>query len=72
MFTGVEPAPGLPAPDPELVPLLVGGIYSHLSRYVRLGRTQDLPRVMPALMRFSLSVTGQSGAHTLNLTPPLY
>ncbi|RNL62323.1 TetR/AcrR family transcriptional regulator [Nocardioides marmoriginsengisoli] len=70
LFTDVEPDSGLVAPDPEMVPLLVGGIYAHLSRYVRIGRTAELPRLLPSLMKFSEAVMLGAGTSSINLRPP--
>ncbi len=70
LFTDVEPDGGLEAPDPEMVPLVVGGIYAHLSRYVRTGRTAELPNLLPSLLQFSQASIGGFGASTINLKPP--
>jgi AcrR family transcriptional regulator len=70
LFTDVELDGGLAAPDLEMVPMLVGGIYSHLSRFVRIGRTAELPNLLPSLMKFSQAVMGGSGVSTINLKPP--
>ncbi|HET6152000.1 MAG TPA: TetR/AcrR family transcriptional regulator [Marmoricola sp.] len=70
LFNGVQPESGLMGPDPEMVPMLVGGIYSHLSRQVRIGQTASLPALLPGLMKFSQAVIGAAGVNSLNLRPP--
>ncbi|MGO4254848.1 TetR/AcrR family transcriptional regulator [Marmoricola sp. RAF53] len=70
LFNGMEPEVGAGSPDPEMVPMLVSGVYGQLERYVRLGRTAELPTLLPSLMRFSQAVLGGSGVSTINLQPP--
>ncbi|KAA1416333.1 TetR/AcrR family transcriptional regulator [Nocardioides humilatus] len=72
LFNDVEAVGAFGAPDPELVPMLVGGIYSHLSRTVRIGRTAELPSLLPALMKFSEAVLAGAGVSTINLRPPTH
>jgi AcrR family transcriptional regulator len=72
MFTDVEPVEGMPTPNPEMVPLLVGGIYTRLVSYVRAGRANRLRELVPVLVEFSLAVYGRARAQTINLSPPTH
>ena len=42
-------------PTEHLGPLVIGGIYTRMYFYIRIGRTADLPELLPVLTRFVLT-----------------
>ena len=59
MFSDVEPAPGLSMTTPELLPLVIGGIYARIYSYIHTGRTEHLPELLPNFMEFVQAMLGQ-------------
>jgi AcrR family transcriptional regulator len=70
MFTGAEASGDQPLPDPHIVPLLVGGIFTRLTSYVHAGRTAELPDLLPSFVQFTEAGYGVAQAETINLQPP--
>lgn len=46
--------------DPEMVPLVVSGIYMRLGLFVREGRTRELPQLRRVLVDFAMVAFGQN------------
>jgi len=58
MFERVEPVASDTIPARELLPLVVGGIYSRLYFYIATGQTDRLPLLVPVLTEFAVATFG--------------
>lgn len=52
IFGDAEPASGLTMNAIEILPLAIGGIYADIYMYIRSGRTERLPELLPNLVEF--------------------
>ncbi|RNL62267.1 TetR/AcrR family transcriptional regulator [Nocardioides marmoriginsengisoli] len=64
LFANAEMSAGMPTPDPQMVPLVVGGIYTRLAQYVRTGRAAEVMELRESIVEFSLSVFGEHRRRT--------
>ena len=55
MFASADPAQDQSTGADEAVPLVIGGIYSRISYYLRSGRADQLPELAPILTEFVLA-----------------
>ena len=62
MFSDAVPAPGLSMTTPELLPLVIGGIYTRIYSYIRTGKTELLPELLPNFMEFVQAMFGERPA----------